>query len=409
MTRLGQTLPNADVMVQSPHFVSCLSTLPDTRQAVSELVANARSSIKESGDLACLFFSQHHTANSQYIAEECSKLLKSTGRLLGCGGESIVGSAHEVEGSPAISLWIASLPGAQVTTAKLDFERTHEGNAFVGWPDEMSGEWPQDSFLIVLGEPFSFPADALLEQLNQDRPGVAVVGGMASGGQTPGKNQLILGDEVFAEGAVVARISGNVRLRTVVSQGCRPIGNPLVVTKAERNVIYQLGGKPALDQLKAIFATLPTTDQRLVNQGLHIGRVVSEYRERFEQGDFLIRSVLGGDTQSGAIAVGDYIRAGQTVQFQVRDASSADAELRQLLAEIRDNYPASSRGALLFTCNGRGTRLFPNPDHDASAISETLGEIPVAGFFAQGEIGPIGGNNFLHGFTASIAIIEPKA
>ena len=171
-------------------------------------------------------------------------------------------------------------------------------------------------------------------------------------------------------------------------------------------MVYQLGGRPALDQLREIFQTLPTREQMLVNRGLHLGRVVSEYRDRFEQGDFLVRNVIGGDSNTGAIAVGDYIRPGQTVQFHVRDAESADAELRQLLAVVRDAPITGPRGALLFTCNGRGTRLFLQPHHDAGAIEQVLGSIPLAGFFAQGEIGPIGGKNFFHGFTASLAVLE---
>jgi small ligand-binding sensory domain FIST len=217
---------------------------------------------------------------------------------------------------------------------------------------------------------------------------------------------LLLGRAVLAEGAVAALVSGPVRLRTVVSQGCRPIGRHYVVTKAERNVIYELGGKPALIQLKEIFDTLPAREQVLVQRALHLGRVVSEYQDRFEQGDFLVRNVVGLDPSSGAIAVGDYIRTGQTVQFHVRDQEAADAELKQLLATAAKRSPGPA-GALLFTCNGRGTRMFSQPNHDAECLAKSLGNVPVAGLFAQGEIGPIGRQNFLHGFTASVAIFEP--
>jgi small ligand-binding sensory domain FIST len=203
-------------------------------------------------------------------------------------------------------------------------------------------------------------------------------------------------------------ISGPVRLDTVVSQGCRPIGKPFVVTKAERNVIYELGGKPALLQLKELFDQLPTREQILVQRYLHVGRVVSEYRERFEQGDFLVRNVIGIDPGAGAIAIGDYIRTGQTVQFHVRDQEAADGELKQLLAEAKKLPLAEPSGALLFSCNGRGTNMFSQPDHDALAIDRALGGLPLAGFFAQGEIGPIGGQNFIHGFTASVAIFRPR-
>jgi small ligand-binding sensory domain FIST len=231
---------------------------------------------------------------------------------------------------------------------------------------------------------------------------------MASGGAQPGENRLLLGAQTHAEGAVAVHVSGPVRLKTVVSQGCRPIGRPLVVTKAERNIIYELGGKPALVQLRAIFDTLPTSEQRLVQRALHVGRVVSEYQDRFDQGDFLVRNVLGIDAASGAIAIGDYLRPGQTVQFHIRDEHAADAELAQLLSAAKQASGSPPAGALLFTCNGRGTRMFSQPHHDAAAVERAFGPIPLAGFFAQGELGPIGQHNFIHGFTASIGLLLPE-
>jgi small ligand-binding sensory domain FIST len=396
-------------MASSPlAFASALSTCANTGDALREVIASATAQLPATPNLGFVFFSPHHAPAAQQLASELAPLLSSPENLLGCSGEAIAGRGRECEDQPAISLWLAALPASRITTMHLEFQRTPEGNAIGGWPDSLSGAWPEGSCLFALAEPFSFPADVMLDQLNEDRPGVPVMGGMASGGQAPGRNPLILGAHVYNEGAVVAHVSGGVRVRTIVSQGCRPIGKPFVVTKAERNVVYQLGGRPALDQLKEIFQTLPTREQVLVNRGLHLGRAVSEYRNHFEQGDFLIRNVVGGDSTSGAIAVGDYLRPGQTVQFHVRDAESADAELRQLLAAVRDTPFSGPRGALLFTCNGRGTRLFPQHDHDAGAVEQVLGPIPLAGFFAQGEMGPIGGKNFVHGFTASLAVLEPQ-
>jgi small ligand-binding sensory domain FIST len=196
-----------------------------------------------------------------------------------------------------------------------------------------------------------------------------------------------------------------VRVRPVVSQGCRPIGAPLVITRAEANVIHDLGGRPALERLREIYGTLDPADRELVRSSLHVGRVASEYQAAFRAGDFLVRNVVGADPESGVIAIGDLVRTGQTVQFHVRDAASAHDDLERLLAAAR---AAGSRpaGALVFTCNGRGTRLFPTPDHDARCVQDVLGPLPAAGFFAQGEIGPIGRLNCLHGFTASVALFE---
>lgn len=257
--------------------------------------------------------------------------------------------------------------------------------------------------MLLLGEPFSFPADYLLERMNEDRAGVPVMGGMASGGTAPAQNRLILGGRGLQEGGVAVVLEGGTPPRSIVSQGCRPVGHHFVVTKAERNIIYELGGRPAFERLREVFDTSPNRDKILMQQGLHVGRVVSEYLEQFTQGDFLIRNVIGVDADAGAIVIGDYIRTGQTIQFHVRDESTADAELRQLLAGHRPQRPG---GALLFTCNGRGSRLFSQPHHDAAAIHDTWDELPVAGLFAQGEMGPVGGRNFLHGFTASIALFD---
>jgi small ligand-binding sensory domain FIST len=328
--------------------------------------------------------------------------------VIGCSGESIVGVGTEVEMASAMSLWVASLPGTTVLPMRLEFVRTAEGGTIVGWPDELPDAWPAGSALLVLGDPFNFPPELLLERINAEQPGVPVIGGMASAATQPGENCLFIGPKVYRDGAVAALVHGDVSIRSIVSQGCRPIGEHFVITKAERNVIQQLGGAPAYQRLIEVYATLATHEQAMLRRGLHVGRVVSEYQERFEQGDFLVRNVMGVDQESGAIVIGDYVRAGQTVQFHVRDADTADGELRQMLAAIKHAPNSAPRAALLFTCNGRGTRLFPGPNHDAEAIGDALGNIPLAGFFAAGEMGPIGGKNFLHGFTASIAVFESR-
>lgn len=388
-------------------FASSLSVNPDSLSAVREACSAARGQLDATPDLALIFFSSHHTPHVDALAAAACDLL-GTENLLGCSGESIVGVRREIEREPAVSVWLARWPEVQSVSMLLTFERTPEGGVIQGWADELGDEWPDGSFVLLLGEPFSFPVEQLLERMNEDRPGLPIVGGMASGGHDPGGNRLIRGRESFAEGAVAAVIHGPVRLDTVVSQGCRPIGKPYVVTKAERNVIHELGGKPALLQLKELFDQLPTREQILVQRYLHVGRVVSEYRDKFEQGDFLVRNVIGIDPGAGAIAIGDYIRTGQTVQFHVRDQEAADGELKQLLGQACKDAAVPPAAALLFSCNGRGTNMFNQPDHDALAIERALGPVPLAGFFAQGEIGPIGGQNFMHGFTASIAIFRPR-
>jgi len=384
-----------------PQFASALSLEPDPQVALEDVCARALAAMSGTPDLAFLFFSAHHVdAASKMACQVCDAI--GTDNLLGCSGESIVGTGQEVEMEPAISLWLARLPTTSVQPMRLEFQRATNEGAFTGWPETLPEEWSDDAALLLLGDPFSFPADVLLELVNDEHPGVPVIGGMASAGQTPGSNRLIWGRETFDQGAVAVMLQGGAKITTVVSQGCRPIGQHYVITKAERNVILELGGVSAYRRLEELFQTLPTRDQEMVQQGLHVGRVVSEYQDQFEQGDFLIRNVVGVDPDAGAIAIGDFVRPGQTVQFHIRDADTADAELRQLLSHLE----VSPAAALLFTCNGRGTRLFSEPHHDATAIQNAAGAVPLAGLFAAGELGPIGGKNFIHGFTASIALFQ---
>jgi small ligand-binding sensory domain FIST len=260
--------------------------------------------------------------------------------------------------------------------------------------------------MLVVADPFSFPMEYLLEKMNEDHAGIPISGGMASGVSVPGDSRLVLGSRILTDGAVCLHLQGELQVRTLVSQGCRPIGEPYVVTSSESNVIQQLRGEPALVRLQEVFEKLPTCDQELAQKGLFLGRVVSEYQESFEQGDFLIRNVIGIDPENGSMTIADYIRPGNTVQFHIRDAETADGEFSQLLVELAEDGEFVPRGGLLFTCNGRGTRLFDVPHHDAELVRQKLGEIPLCGFFAQGEIGPVGNQAFLHGFTASMVLFS---
>ena len=390
-----------------PRAVAVLSELPDTVEAARDVCRRALAELGATPNLAVAFASFHHQPQFEALAEILHGEL-SAGCLLGCTGESIVCNGREIESAPALALWLAHLPGTTIVPVHLQFEATSDGGMFAGWPDAWDDGTPEGASLMLLAEPFSFPADVLLSRLNDDWPNLHVVGGMASGGWGPGQNRLLVDDRPFESGAVGVLLHGATRVRSVVSQGCRPIGRPLVVTKAEQNVILELGGRPALAQLQEIFESLTPAEQDLARQGLHLGQVINEYRDHFGRGDFLVRNVQGADPQSGAVAVGDFVRVGQTVQFHVRDAQTADEDLDAMLSVAKANGAANCLGALLFTCNGRGTRLFDGPDHDASTLARHWNGLPVAGFFAQGEIGPVGGKSFLHGFTASVALFETR-
>ncbi len=385
-------------------FASALSEETDTQQALNEVITTSDEQLNAPADLAMVFISSHHGPDFSNITRSIREQL-DIDHLIGCTGESIVGNGKELEQQPAISLWLGHLPNVSITTTHLQFKSSPDQETFTGLPDPISEESSEETTMFLLGDPFTFPASKFLDQMNERSPGVDVIGGMASGGRTPGQNALFVDDE-YRDGAAVAVLSGPVQFKTIVSQGCRPIGPHFVVTRSEGNVIQELGGEPPLQQLQNLVNDLPALDQQLVQEGLHIGKVIDEQQESFDRGDFLIRNVVGIDQDSGVIQIGGPIQPGQTVQFQVRDASSADEELRELLSDRRENSSSPVQSALLFTCNGRGTRLFDEKNHDAGLIQDTFGSIPSAGFFAQGELGPVGGKNFIHGYTACIALFE---
>lgn len=386
-------------------FAAALSTDPDTAGAFEAVGAQALERLGGKPDLALAFFSQHHAGAADAVAAVRKRL--GARWLVGCNAEAVVGNDREVEQQPAISLWLARWAAPiEAEPFHLTLERTSEGHSLIGWPDGLDDANPAESAVLLLGDPFTFPTDAFLNRLNEDHSGLRVFGGMASGAPGPGDSRLLLGNRVLQDGAVGLLLQGAAGIRTVVSQGCRPIGRPLVITKAQENRILGLGGKPPLVQLQSLWEELAPADRALVQHGLHLGRVINEYQGQFRRGDFLVRNVLGVDQETGALAITDRVRAGQTVQFHVRDADTADEDLHALLKADRADHPQPTAGALLFTCNGRGTRLFSGPDHDARAVRAEAGELPLAGFFAAGELGPVGGQNFIHGFTASVVLFE---
>jgi small ligand-binding sensory domain FIST len=387
-------------------FAAALSTAAETPQALDEVCAQVRAQLEAPPDLVMLFFSIHHAGAAEAVGRAVRERL-SPACLLGCVGETIVGNDQEVERGPALSLWAAKWPAAvKLEAFHLVLERTSEGISLLGWPDALMEAAAGQSAVLLLGDPFTLPIDLFLEQMNEGHAGVPVLGGMASGIRGPGQCRLLLNDAVHDQGGAGVLLQGPLGLRSIVSQGCRPIGQHMVITRAEENIILELGGKPPMQLLKDLWETLTPDEQRLFQQGLHVGRVLNEYRGDFQRGDFLVRNVLGLDRSTGALAITERVRVGQTVQFHVRDADTADEDLRALLQldlQAHDKRPAA---ALLFSCNGRGTRLFHQPNHDAGAVRAEAGAIPLAGFFAQGELGPIGGQNCLHGFTASVALFE---
>jgi small ligand-binding sensory domain FIST len=308
----------------------------------------------------------------------------------------VIGDGRGVEHEPAVAVWAAVLPQSRITPFRVSAE--HPGSGSGIGVDGMPPVQADDRVAALLADPYSFPVGGFLERCNAAMPGFPIVGGLASAPSGPGVNRLFLDGEVHERGGVGVLLGGEVGVRTVVSQGCRPIGPPMIVTRAERNVLHELAGMPAYQRLAEIVTALPAPEQELVVRGLHLGVAMNEYAEDHGRGDFLIRGVLGADAQSGSVVVGDLVEVGQTVRFQVRDAAGAGEDLSELLTA----GGATARGALLFSCNGRGTAMFDSADHDVRVVRKQFGDAGVAGFFAAGEIGPVAGRNHLHGFTASV-------
>ena len=381
-------------------FAAALSEHPDFASATGDVVGRVLEALgdpESPPDLAMLFVTPVHASVLDQIVETVNATLRPKS-LLGCAAVSVVGGEREIERGPAISLWAGRT--GPVTPFHLTVSQSPDGLTFTGWPDTI----PDDaSALLLLPDPFTFPTDDLLRRMEEDRPGLPVVGGMASAARMPGANRLVIDDRVVNAGAVGAFLGPQVEVTTVVSQGCRPVGSPFVVTRAEHNIVYELAGRSAVERLQEVAAGLTDEDRELLADLVQIGRVIDENKLDFGPGDFLVRGVVGADPNSGALRVGDIVEVGSTAQFQVRDHTTADQELRKMV-EGR-----SADSALVFTCNGRGTHLFPEPHHDAQIVSEGLAGAPVAGMFCAGELGPIGGHNFMHGFTASVVLLSVRA
>ncbi len=384
-------------------FASALSKTIDTESAVQDVVDDLQAQLAGTSiDLACLFFSAHHAPQAELLTNILMRVLRPR-LLIGCSGEGVISGVEELEASPALTVWAAALPGVDLYPVRSSFSPVQDQFHLAGWPEPGA----EDATFLVLADPFTTPVQEILGLLEERYPRAKALGGLAGGGQEAGMNRLVFNGDVLDGGIVGVRLSGAVEIRPIISQGCRLIGERFVVTKAERNLIHELGGEPALERLQAVFESLSDEDRQ---RALHLGIVIDEHRNRFERGDFLIRNLLGADRTSGAVAVGEVVQEGQTVQFHLRDAESASKDLKSLLAADRSSRQSPPLGALMFSCCGRGQGLFGRPNHDAGTVAEQLGSIPMAGFFAQGEIGPIGHRNFLHGYTASMALFaEPPA
>lgn len=329
--------------------------------------------------------------------------------LAGCSSGSLICNAQEIEDQGGFVLALYHLPGAQLRAVHFTQSQVEEASSPAYWHLETGVQPADTNGWLVFVDPFHLDSENWLSGWNEAYPGVPVVGGLASANLGEQMTQVYLNGEVFTEGGVAISIGGHVALESVISQGCTPIGETWTLTKVSQNLIQQIANRPAYEVLVDTFNGLTPDDQKKAQRNLFIGLVTDEYREDFHRGDFLVRNLIGADPKSGTIAVGALPRPGQTIQFQRRDAAAAREDMAAMLRRARQGLAGRTiYGACLCCCNGRGERLFSEPSHDARCTQELLGPIGLGGFFCNGEIGPVGERNFLHGHTASLALFVSK-
>ena len=377
---------------------SAVSRSSELEQAIDEVAERVSFELgSRSPDLAIVFVSAHHVRGYADVPRGLAAALASR-VLVGCSAGGVIGGAQEIEEEPGLSLTAALLPGVDLEPFHLDNDET----APVSPPAK------DPPHFLLLADPFTFEAESFLRALDQRFPDSRKIGGLASGGGSPGENVLYLGADVHRGGLVGVAMSGDIQLETIVAQGCRPIGEPMFVTRSQGNVLYGLDGNPPLEVLHHLFGRLDERDRELFRHSLFLGIVMKESAGVYRQGDFLIRNIVGMDPDNGTLAVGAVVREGTIVQFHLRDARTSAEDLEELLLRQGGESAPRPSGALLFSCLGRGRHLYGRPDHDTDAFRRHLGEVPLGGFFCNGEIGPVHGTTFLHGYTSSFGLFRSR-
>lgn len=388
-------------------FASGFSKHKEYRHAIREVSSSIQKGLAgKSCDLALFFVSETYAGlDPEVLIGEFRDTL-SCRHLLGCNSAGVIGTEREIEMEPAIAAIGMHLPGVRLQPFTFTGDQVRDfrtGLQLIKSFDLYPTEKPH---FICLADPHSCDVVHLLEEFNEAYKGLPVVGGLSSSGAVNVPTWLCLDDTVHDNGAVGYALTGDIEFDVVVSQGCRPIGKPYVVTKAEDNILYELAGRPALVVIRELLEGLNEKERRLAEQSLHVGLAMDEHRDVFRRGDFLIRNLMGFDPDEDSLVVGATLKVGQTLQFQVRDAETSEEDLRHCLKGLGAPDPKTPRGAVLFSCVGRGKYLYGKPDHDARMIQQAIGPLPMAGFFANGEMGPVGIKNFVHGYTSSLLVIR---
>ncbi len=390
-------------------FASGVSNSIDLEEALESVFFQIAQNFHSNETNLALLFTTGHFADSCVQISEWVNSKFSPNCFIGCTAGGIIGSDQEFEEQSALSLMVGFLPDCNLHP----FHLTQQNVAGLSDPPiakQILGASPEEnpSFLL-LPDPFSFQTTALLEKLDATYPTSPKLGGLASAGFQPGANRLYYNEETFLDGMVGLSMTGSMEILPIVSQGCRPIGHPMMITDIDKNVVKTLGNRPAFEVLQGVVSELSEEDQRLASTALLAGVVIDEYKSEFDRGDFLIRNLIGGDPENGYLVINDHVLPGQTIQFQVRDANTAEEELSLLLqgalGRLGSKRPLA---AAVFNCNGRGLRLFANRNHDIELLQAAAEQIPSTGFFCAGEIGPVGGRTFIHGFTSCIGLFVSR-
>ena len=363
-------------------------------------------------DMVAAFVSPHYAPDYETLTMLAAERF-GTALLVGCSGGGVIGAATEVENRPGLALTAACLPGVKLTPFHIQYGALPDGDAPPDeWGSLVSTPVGSEVDFLILADPFSMQGEQLLMGLDYAFPRSAKIGGLASGAHQEGGNALFLGAEMYTDGVVGIAFEGDVQIDTVVAQGCRPIGEPMHITSSRRNILLEVDRRTPFEVLKEIFMTLDERDRELAQHSLFLGVVMDELNDNPRLGDFLIRNIVGVDAQRGALAVGEMLKEGQTVQFHLRDAQTSSQDLNAMLEQYVSGLPEggqSGAGALLFQCLGRGEYLYGRPDHDTGMFTDMVGAVPLTGFFCNGEIGQVGEATFLHGYTSSFGIFRPKS
>ena len=386
-------------------WASALSTHPSPELALDSACGEASNALGGAPDLVLVFGTGSLQEHLPTIGRRLSSRFPSA-VLCGCSGAGVIADGREVERGPALGLVAATLPGVDVIPFHLgQAEVAANAVAPSSWGERL-GVGGGTTHFVLLPDPFTCHTGRLIDALNHAFPDGTKVGGLASGGSEPGQNKLLLGDRVYDSGVVGIALQGNLAVDTVVAQGCRPIGSPMFVTRSDRNVIHEIDGVRPVEILEELYESLPPDDRERMRNSLFLGLATTDMLDRYAPGDFLIRNLLGIDEGSGALAVGALPRENTVVQFHLRDAASSTRDLEALLDRFQHSDTPPPAGALLFSCVGRGMGLYGEGNHDTTLFHKRFGATPMGGFFCNGEIGPIRGQTFLHGYTSAFALFR---